>query len=68
MTKLGRFMERRRIKPAVLAREAGVSRQALLRLRRRPGNPRRWTMIRIARASSDITSKRVTVEMLFSLR
>lgn len=66
-TPLEVFMKTHGIKPAHVAREAGVSRQHLLRLRKARAEPTRAVMVAIADACSRLLRKRVQPGELFDL-
>lgn len=67
VTRLERFIRKYDLKPSHIAREAGVSRTHLLRVRRGKDDPTRAMMIRIARACSRLLGTRVKVATLFNI-
>jgi predicted transcriptional regulator len=66
-TRLDRFIRRHRIRPSLLARTAGVTRQHVTRLRRSTGNPTLSAMLALRNACRRITGRRVSVTDLFNL-
>jgi transcriptional regulator with XRE-family HTH domain len=63
-TRLQFFIEITGIKPAWLARESGVSRQHILRLRRGQMEPTRQVMVELVNAASRVLHRPVyTIEM-----
>lgn len=66
-TRLAAFIEQTEIKPAVLARKSGYSRQHLYRLRQGTMEPTRIAMVRIAAACGTVLERRVRVQELFDL-
>ena len=67
MTKLERFIKDHEISPLVLARESGVSRQHLLRVRKGIMEPTRRVMVLIAGGCSRLVGRRVKVASLFNI-
>jgi transcriptional regulator with XRE-family HTH domain len=67
MTRLGEFISREDLGPARLARRAGISRQHLYRLRYGKQEPTRPMMVRLARASSGLLKRDVSVTELFEI-
>jgi len=67
LTRLAAFMDATEIKPAVLSRESGYSRQHLLRLRKGTVEPTRICMVRLARACSSRLMRHVHVRELFDI-
>ena len=67
MTKLESFIRANDLKPAQIARGAGISRTHLLRVRKGTDDPTRRMMIKIASACSRLTGRRVKVATLFNL-
>lgn len=65
--RLDRFIRRHRIRPSLLARTAGVTRQHVTRLRRTTGNPTLSAMLALRNACRRITGRRVSVTDLFNL-
>jgi transcriptional regulator with XRE-family HTH domain len=66
-TRLQSFIAANEIKPAHLARASGVSRQHLLRLRRGVMDPRRITMVLLARGCSYLLGRWVSADELFDI-
>jgi len=66
-TRLAAFLGATGIKPLRLAREAGVSRQHLYRLREGTMEPTRHMMIILATAARRILGRKVEVSELFDL-
>jgi DNA-binding phage protein len=66
-TRLAAFLEQTEIKPAVLARESGYSRQHLYRLREGTMEPTRICMVRLARACSRRLMRHVHVREIFDI-
>jgi transcriptional regulator with XRE-family HTH domain len=66
-TRLERFLSTNHVRPAHVAREAEISRQFLLRLRRGQMEPRRYTMMLLARAFSTLMDRWVTADELFEM-
>jgi transcriptional regulator with XRE-family HTH domain len=66
-TRLERFLSTNHVRPADIARESGISRQSLLWLRRGQKEPRRYTMVRLARAFSTLLSRWVGAHELFEM-
>lgn len=64
-TRIERFIRRNKIKPAELAREAGVTRQQLLRIRKGTADPRFMTALRIRDACSRLLLRYVAIEEVF---
>ena len=67
MTKLERFLSENDLRPLDVAREAGVSRQHLLRVRKGTADPTRSAMVRIANGCSRLLGRRVKVATLFNI-
>jgi len=67
VTRLQAFIEANEIKPARLAKKSGISRQHILRLRRGLMEPRRITMVLLARACSSLLERWVAVDELFDI-
>lgn len=67
MTRLESFLKRNELPPTVLARQAGISRQHLLRLRRGIAEPTRDVMVRLTLAASAMRVRRVFVVEMFKL-
>jgi len=67
VTRLQRFITANKIKPSRLARISGVSRQHLLRLRRGVMDPRRVTMVLLARGCSHLLGRWVSLDELFDI-
>ncbi len=67
MTKLERFIRRRRIKPAQLARASGVSRKRLYEARTRHLNVSLEFMQKVAAGCEALTQSRVSVSELFEI-
>ena len=65
MTRLDDFLRAHAIRPAYVAREAGISRQYLLRLRKGGPEPTRSMMRRVARGCSLLLRRPVRVAELF---
>ena len=66
-TRLERFIRNWGVKPTALARQAGISRQHLLRLRRGTAEPTRDLMVRLTLAASAMRVRRVFVVEMFEL-
>jgi predicted transcriptional regulator len=66
-TKLETYLKSRQIKPAHLAKEAGISRQHLLRVRMGRMEPTRRYMAAIVTAVRRLTNKPVCATDLFDL-
>jgi transcriptional regulator with XRE-family HTH domain len=64
-TKLARFMKANKLKPLKLAREAGISRQQLLRIREGTADLRMMTALRIRDACGRLLMRRVSIDELF---
>jgi len=67
VTKLERFIKANDLRPAQIARETGISRQYLLRVRMGRMDPTRLTMVRIAGGCARILRRDVPVRKLFDL-
>jgi DNA-binding Xre family transcriptional regulator len=67
MTKLEEFLKANDVKPARLAREAGISRQQLLRIRFGKAEVKMKTALRIRDACGRLTSRRVNLGEIFDL-
>jgi transcriptional regulator with XRE-family HTH domain len=67
VTRLGSFLKANGIKPAVLAREAGVSRSYLNRLRSGKLDPTRRMMLKVRDACSRLLDRTVYLAELFDL-
>jgi len=67
LTKLGMFILLNRLRPTDVAREAGINRQYLGRLRFGEAEPTRPVMVKIARACTLRLRRPVTVAELFDL-
>lgn len=67
MTKLERFLKRRKIKPAHLAKASGLSRYYLFRVRKGMMEPTRPSIKKIREACCQLSQKRVRVTTLFDL-
>jgi len=67
MTKLEEFLKAKRIKPAELARESGISRQQLLRIRSGNASVRLKTALRIRDACGRLISRTVRFEEVFEV-
>jgi hypothetical protein len=67
VTKLEAFIKTNGIRPAHLAREAGISRKHLFWLRMGRAEPTRIMMIRIAAGCSHILRRNVQVPELFAV-
>lgn len=65
VTRLESFLRKRGIKPAHLAREARMSRQHLLRLRKGVASPTVGMIVRIANAASRLVGRVVRPSELF---
>lgn len=68
MTKLERFLERNRIKPAEVARRVNFSRKHLVDVRMGRREPSRAVIASVVVAISDIIGKPVRAEELFDFR
>ena len=66
-TRLERFLSANHLRPAHVAREAEISRQFLLRLRRGQMEPRRYTVMLVARAFSTLLNRWVGADELFEM-
>jgi hypothetical protein len=66
-TRLEAFLKRHRIKPAVLARESGYSRQHLLRVRMGRMEPTRRCIAAIVSACRRLARTKVSATELFEL-
>ena len=66
-TRLEQYIRKTGMPRAALARQAGISRQHLLRLRRGLAEPTRDVMVRLALAASALRARRVFVADLFEL-
>lgn len=66
-TRLEQYIRSTGMPPAALARQARISRQHLLRLRRGLAEPTRDVMVRLALAASALRARRVFVADLFEL-
>jgi transcriptional regulator with XRE-family HTH domain len=66
-TRLERFITQNDMKPAQIAREAGISRAYLLRVRKGHADPTRAVMVRIAAACSYLLRRKIEVRQLFNL-
>jgi len=64
-TKLARFMTANKLKPLKLAREAGISRQQLSRIREGTADLRMMTALRIRDACGRLLMRRVSIDELF---
>jgi transcriptional regulator with XRE-family HTH domain len=67
ITRLQAFLTTNEIKPAHLARESGISRQHLLRLRQAVAEPTRAVMVALAGGCTRLIRRRVRVSELFDL-
>lgn len=67
LTKLGLFILVNRLRPSDVARDAGITRQYLGRLRFGEAEATRPMMIRVARACSQLLRRPVSVEEVFDL-
>ena len=67
LTRLESFILANGIKPLALARESGVSRQQLLRIRSGNANVRLKTALRIRDACGRLLSRRVNFSELFDV-
>ena len=66
-TRLEAFIRDHNLKPAVLAREAGISRQQLLRLRLGAADARMRTTVRVRDACSRLLLQNVRLSDLFAV-
>lgn len=66
-TKLGRFIKVNKLKPAKVAREAGVSRQHLFRIRKGIADPGFTLALRIRDACGRLLQREVSIDELFGL-
>ena len=66
-TRLEWFIRTRGLKPRHLAREAGISRQHLYRLRQGQGQPTSATIASLRGACARLLRKRVSVHDLFEI-
>jgi transcriptional regulator with XRE-family HTH domain len=64
-TRLGRFMKVNKLKPAKVAREAGVSRQHLYRIRTGIADPSIMLAMRIRDACGRLLLRAVSIDELF---
>lgn len=64
-TKLARFMKANKLKPLKLAREAGISRQQLSRIRAGTADLRIMTAMRIRDACGRLLTRTVSIDELF---
>ena len=67
MTRLGDFLINSKIRPAELARVAGISRQHLLRLRKGIAQPSLRVMVAIVRAAGAILGRAVSLSDMFDV-
>lgn len=67
MTRLESFIRAQGIRPTHLARDAGISRQHLMRLRRGTTQPTLRVMIALATAAGRILGRKVEVSEMFDL-
>lgn len=67
MTPLERFLRAKKIKPVVLARETGIARQHLAKIRRGSMEPRRDTIAAIVSALRRLTLEQVSAHDVFAL-
>lgn len=65
-TTLARFMNSNKLKAAAVAREAGVSRQHLYRIRNGDDDPSMMTAMRIRDACGRLLFRRVSIDELFA--
>ena len=68
VTKLDAFTLKNGLKPSQVAREAGIARQHLLRIRAGTADPGIATATRIRAACPRLLKRRVTLSQLFDLR
>jgi len=67
MTRLERFMRANKIKPQKLAREAGISRQQLARIRTGKADLRIMTALRIRDACGRLISRQISISDIFEV-
>jgi len=67
-TRLDAFMLKNGLRPSQVAREAGVARQHLLRIRAGTADPGIATATRIRNACARLLKRRVSIFQLFDLR
>jgi transcriptional regulator with XRE-family HTH domain len=67
MTRLETYIKEWGVKPTILARKAGISRQQLFQLRKGTAEPTRATMCKLALAASAMRNRRVFVIEMFKL-
>lgn len=67
MTRLERFMRANKIKPQKLAKEAGISRQQLSRIRSGTADLRIMTALRIRDACGRLISRQISISDLFEV-
>jgi DNA-binding XRE family transcriptional regulator len=65
VTTLARFMNENELKPLQVAREAGISRQHLYRIRSGDDDPGMMTALRIRDACGRLLLRRVSIDELF---
>jgi hypothetical protein len=66
-TRLAKFIRENALKPAQIAREAGYSRQFLLRVRKGIAEPTRPLMVAVRKACSRLLGREVRMSQLFNL-
>ena len=67
VTRLDSFLREHALKPANVAREAGISRQHLLRIRKAQADPTVMTALRIRDACGRLLSRSVTLADVFEV-
>ena len=67
-TKLDAFLVENRLRPSQVAREAGITRQYLLRIRVGTADPGMRIVTSIRAACARLLKRRVTLSQLFDLR
>lgn len=67
MTRLATFLAANNLRPVRVARESGVSRQQLLKLRKGLASPRINTGVRLTFACGRLLKRRVALDELFDV-